>query len=91
MKKILGLVVGLSAALFLPSYQEAQAEKPPKPHQKTEIVAHRGASGYAPENTLAAFDLAVKMKADYIEIDVQRTKDGKLVIIHDNTVDRTTD
>ena len=91
MKKMLGLVVGLSAALLLPSYQEAQAEEPPKPHQKTEVVAHRGASGYAPENTLAAFDLAVRMKADYIEIDVQRTKDGKLVIIHDNTVDRTTD
>ncbi|WP_428908196.1 glycerophosphodiester phosphodiesterase [Niallia sp. Krafla_26] len=55
-----------------------------------EIVAHRGASGYAPENTLAAFDLAVTMNADYIEIDVQRSKDGKLVVIHDTTVNRTT-
>lgn len=54
-------------------------------------VAHRGASGHAPENTMAAFDLAVEMKADYIELDVQMTKDGKLVIIHDTTVDRTTD
>jgi glycerophosphoryl diester phosphodiesterase len=54
-------------------------------------VAHRGATGYAPENTIAAFDKGVEMKADYIEIDVQRSKDGELVIIHDNTVDRTTD
>src|SRR3954463_8833351 len=57
---------------------------------ETDIVAHRGASGYAPENTLVAFDKAVEMKADYIEMDVQRSKDGKLVIIHDLTVDRTT-
>ncbi len=54
-------------------------------------VAHRGATGYAPENTVAGFDLAVDMKADYIEIDVQRSKDGELVLIHDTTVDRTTD
>ncbi|WP_338448018.1 glycerophosphodiester phosphodiesterase family protein [Niallia oryzisoli] len=53
-------------------------------------IAHRGASGYAPENTIYAFDKAVEMKADYIEIDVQRSKDGKLVIIHDTTVNRTT-
>ncbi len=57
---------------------------------ETDIVAHRGASGHAPENTLVAFDKAVEMKADYIEMDVQRSKDGKLVIIHDLTVDRTT-
>ncbi|PTM59677.1 glycerophosphodiester phosphodiesterase [Desmospora activa] len=54
-------------------------------------IAHRGASGYAPENTIAAFDKAVTMKADYFEVDVQRSKDGHLVILHDNTVDRTTD
>ena len=54
-------------------------------------VAHRGASGHAPENTIAAYDLAVKMKADYFEVDVQRSKDGHLVIMHDTTVDRTTD
>ncbi|MFY4776406.1 glycerophosphodiester phosphodiesterase [Metabacillus sp. RGM 3146] len=53
-------------------------------------IAHRGASGYAPENTFASFDKALKMKTDYIEFDIQRTSDGKLVIIHDQTVDRTT-
>lgn len=53
-------------------------------------IAHRGASGYCPENTLSAFDMAVEMKADYIELDLQLTKDGKVVVIHDLKVDRTT-
>ena len=43
------------------------------------------------ENTVAAFDKAIEMNADFIEVDVQRSKDGKLVIIHDPTVDRTTE
>lgn len=62
-------------------------------HSKNKImnVAHRGASGYAPENTLAAYDKAVEMNADYFEIDLQMTRDGQLVSIHDNTVDRTSD
>lgn len=54
-------------------------------------IAHRGASGYAPENTFAAYFLALKMKADYLEIDVQMSRDGELVLIHDKTVERTTD
>jgi glycerophosphoryl diester phosphodiesterase len=53
-------------------------------------IAHRGASGSAPENTIAAFDKALEMNADYIELDVQMSKDGRLVVIHDSTVDRTT-
>jgi glycerophosphoryl diester phosphodiesterase len=56
----------------------------------TLIVAHRGASALAPENTISAFDMAVSLGADYIEVDVQMTKDGKLVAMHDVTVDRTT-
>ncbi|MGP1907643.1 glycerophosphodiester phosphodiesterase [Metabacillus sp. JX24] len=78
-------IILLGAPLLQPSAADASAVK------KVENVAHRGASGYAPENTLAAFDKAVEMKADYIEIDVQQSKDGELVIIHDTTVDRTTD
>ncbi|GAB3475767.1 glycerophosphodiester phosphodiesterase [Nocardiopsis coralliicola] len=54
-------------------------------------VAHRGASGYAPENTLAAIDAAESRGASTVELDVQRSKDGKLVVIHDTTLDRTTD
>ncbi len=55
------------------------------------IVAHRGASFAAPENTLAAFRAAVEMGADAIELDVQRCADGHLVVFHDSTLDRTTD
>lgn len=56
--------------------------------EKTKVWAHRGASGYAPENTLDAFQKAVEMGADGIELDVQMTKDGKLVVIHDETIER---
>ncbi len=55
---------------------------------KTKIWAHRGASGYAPENTLEAFELAVKQGADGVELDVQFTKDNQLVVIHDEKLDR---
>ncbi|MBN2628726.1 MAG: glycerophosphodiester phosphodiesterase [Spirochaetales bacterium] len=55
----------------------------------TQIYAHRGASGYAPENTMAAFELAVRQGAQGIETDVHLTKDGKLVIIHDHILGRT--
>lgn len=54
------------------------------------IYAHRGASAYAPENTLEAFALAIEMGADGIELDVHLSKDGELVVIHDEAVDRTT-
>lgn len=57
----------------------------------TKIFAHRGASAYAPENTLEAFALAMEMGADGIELDVQLTKDGELVVIHDETIDRVSD
>lgn len=53
-------------------------------------IAHRGASSYAPENTFAAFDLALGMGARHIELDVEATRDGHIVVIHDDTVDRTT-
>ncbi len=54
------------------------------------IIGHRGASGYEPENTLAAFKKAMNMGCHGIELDVQMTKDGELVVIHDHTLDRTT-
>ena len=54
------------------------------------IFAHRGASAHAPENTLAAFELALTQNADAIELDVKLSSDGQAVVIHDPTVDRTT-
>lgn len=57
----------------------------------TQITAHRGYSAVAPENTLYAFEEAVGIGADYIELDVQLTADEQLVVFHDKTIDRTTD
>ena len=57
----------------------------------TIVVAHRGASAQAPENTMEAFRLGVEAGADAIELDVHLTADGQLAVIHDDTLDRTTD
>ncbi|GLB61056.1 glycerophosphodiester phosphodiesterase [Cytobacillus sp. NCCP-133] len=59
-------------------------------NRKAKIFAHRGVSGHYPENTMAAFQAALEAGADGIELDVQMSKDGKLVIIHDEALDRTT-
>jgi glycerophosphoryl diester phosphodiesterase len=61
-----------------------------RPTGRPGVVAHRGASDVAPENTLAAFDAAWRAGADAIELDVQLTADGVPVVIHDDTVDSTT-
>ncbi|WP_342577800.1 glycerophosphodiester phosphodiesterase family protein [Psychrobacillus sp. FSL K6-2843] len=55
------------------------------------VIAHRGASTYAPEHTMVAYEVAEQLGATYIEIDLQMTKDGALIAMHDEKVDRTTD
>ena len=67
-------------------YHESKGKR-----RKMMIIAHRGASAYAPENTFAAFDKAVELHADFLELDVQMNRDRELVVIHDTTLDRTTD
>ena len=52
------------------------------------IWAHRGASHYAPENTLAAFQVAADMKSDGVELDVHLSRDGEIMVGHDETIDR---
>ncbi len=66
----------------------AQRGKEPK---RPWIVGHRGASAYAPENTIPALLLAAEQGATYVEYDLQPTKDGVLVLLHDETLERTTD
>ncbi len=61
------------------------------PVRRVPIIAHRGASAEAPENTLVAVHLAIEQKSDGVEFDVYRTKDGELVLFHDRTLERTTD
>lgn len=60
-------------------------------YKDIENVSHRGASGYAPEHTITSYQMGEKMHGDYIEIDLQMTKDGQLIAMHDEKVDRTTD
>jgi len=59
--------------------------------QRVVRIGHRGAAGHAPENTLAAIQKGIALGVDFVELDVRRTADGGLVILHDATVNRTTD
>ncbi|UKY49522.1 glycerophosphodiester phosphodiesterase [Streptomyces inhibens] len=82
---VAGALLGLSTLAL--STAAAQAA----PQRDTPLtVAHRGASSYAPENTLASIDAAARLGFEWVENDVQRTKDGELVILHDNSLARTT-
>ncbi|MCD4745808.1 MAG: T9SS type A sorting domain-containing protein [Bacteroidales bacterium] len=57
---------------------------------RTKIIAHRGASSIAPENTISAFSAAIDIGADFIELDIQTSKDDSLIVMHDEFIDRTT-
>lgn len=83
---ILGFIIFLTGDF----YWKASFRSYTFAERKALIIAHRGSSGLAPENTLAAVKLALEQKADMIEIDVFLTKDNHLVVLHDETVDRTT-
>lgn len=65
--------------------------RPDEPGATPAVIAHRGASAVTPENTMAAVQLGRRVGADYVEIDAQTTADGVPVVMHDGTVDRTTD
>lgn len=74
-------ILGLFSGLFAPP-----TALPPRPW----VIAHRGASAYAPENTVAAFERAIEQGATFVEFDVRRTRDGELIVLHDDTLERTT-
>ncbi len=83
----LGISVGLLAAsLILLVTGQAQ----PQSSNMPAIIAHRGACSLAPENTLAAIQTAIALGVKFIEIDVRMTKDGEIILIHDESVSRTT-
>lgn len=80
--------------MAIPTTQHAPAiDGPPalQPARRPLIVAHRGASAEAPENTPAAFRLAIEQQADAIELDCRLTRDGAVVVLHDARLERTTD
>lgn len=90
MLRFLVLVLALSIPLAAVPPSETASAKPAKAAEDVVLnIGHRGASGYAPEHTIPAYDLALRMGADYIEQDLQLTRDGVLVVLHDETLDRT--
>ncbi len=82
-------LIALTVLLTFP-YSTIAQQRTQKASSPKIVIAHRGASAYAPENTLPAFRRAIDMGADFIEYDVQVTKDKQLVILHDQTLERTT-
>jgi glycerophosphoryl diester phosphodiesterase len=86
------LLIALIACASLAAMAETNFEFAPLPSLKHPIavIAHRAGRGIMPENTLAAIRNAIRLGADYVELDIRATKDGRLVIMHDGSVDRTT-
>jgi glycerophosphoryl diester phosphodiesterase len=80
----------LLVLLVLPAYNllSVQFEQPSNPVPA--LVAHRGSAGLAPENTLPAIDSGIAFNAGFIEIDIRQTLDGEIILMHDKTVNRTT-
>ena len=94
--KVLGTIVGTVGAVWLILFLKPVEKRPKHAFaQKRDpallVIAHRGGKGLAPEGTMAAFDQAFNLAVDVFEYDIHRTSDGHLVVIHDPSVDRTTD
>jgi glycerophosphoryl diester phosphodiesterase len=81
----LGVALVVVAGLALVAYVRPAIQR-----QQVQILAHRGASAYAPENTLSAFKLAAEQGAEWLDLEVQQTRDGRLVAFHDLRLERTT-
>lgn len=93
MSTVVGFLVGRRPA---PRRQDAPRPAPPfrlprSPEQKLLVIAHRGYSGRYPENTMLAFSKAIEARADVLELDVTLSRDGRIVVFHDDTLERTTD
>lgn len=92
---LLGVVVALALAFALATWR-AHVTSAPHPYvralpERPLVLAHQGGAGLWPANTMRAFERAVALGADVLEIDVHRTRDGRLAVRHDATLDRTTD
>jgi glycerophosphoryl diester phosphodiesterase len=84
------LAFSLAASLVLSAASASDAPQPTSPRTPW-LIAHRGASAYAPENTVPAFRLAAEQGATFVEFDLRLTKDRQIVCLHDDSLERTTD
>ena len=89
-RKRLFFLLILSLSLTANIFSDSTARPKTASIKRSLLIAHRGASGYAPEHTLAAYSLAIEQGADFIEQDLQLTKDGALICLHDPDLARTT-
>lgn len=92
MKRSIPLILISSLLISCASEGDPVEPAPAPPSQvpvQVEVIAHRGASAEAPENTLAAFQRAVELNADWFELDCTLSRDGQIVVIHDDTIKRT--
>ena len=88
---LVGIALLLSVYLFADEPVESIHRKIVNTANKeVTVVAHRADWRYAPENSIAAIESSIRLGADVVELDIQKTKDGKLILMHDNTLDRTT-
>ncbi|MDQ4039452.1 MAG: glycerophosphodiester phosphodiesterase [Actinomycetota bacterium] len=85
------LAVGAAVVIGLSYDSTDRPTAQPTVSDEILVIGHRGASGERPENTMAAFELAIRMGADYLELDLVSTKDGVLVVRHENELSQTTD
>lgn len=89
--QLLGTTIsGLTASLLVSSSKKNTAQAKVTAETRKILIAHRGASSYAPEHTIASYELALKQGADYVEQDLQITRDRQLICMHDLTLERTT-
>lgn len=88
MQKRLATCLALLVVVYM-THPDAAQRGPLKAGPK-QLIAHRGASGYAPEHTIASYQTALDQKADFVEPDLAVTKDGILICLHDDTLERTT-
>lgn len=93
--KVLGVLASLVGAVWFAIFLWPVKERPERAFYRSDdpdvlVIAHRGGKGLAPEGTMAAFDNAASLEVDVFEYDTHMTSDGHLVVIHDDTVDRTT-
>ncbi len=86
----MSLRLAFASALPAALLASACAQQPPPAHIRKQLIAHRGASGYAPEHTLAAYQMALEQGADFVEPDLAVSKDGRLICLHDDSLERTT-
>jgi glycerophosphoryl diester phosphodiesterase len=83
-------LTAIGTSTLIPTVDAGKAKSKTAPVTKKTLIAHRGASSYAPEHTIAAYELALKQGADFVEQDLQITRDQQLICLHDLTLERTT-